>query len=165
MISLNITDTKNFMSHLLIKDTFDRFLLVSADISTANTFTIDGKLNKPFFSEDELNLLKDTRYSFWSSIKPFCYSLIKGNKVPLSMRIVFMLSPEDINCFFGKPELSSYSQNVNGLFINLRYSNGAVNIVTGTALKSFTLDKTLEHAFDDYIRNFFSSSNVNFEEA
>lgn len=164
MISLNITDTKSFMSNLLIKDIFDRFLLVSADISTANTFTINGELNKPFFSDDELNSLKDTRYSFWCSIKPFCYSLIKGNKVPLSMKIVFMLSEYDADAFLCTPDLSSYSQDISGLFINVRYSNGVVNIVTGTALKSFTLDKTLEHAFDNYVRCFLDEAGINFEE-
>lgn len=164
MISLNITDTKNFMSNLLIKDTFDRFLLISADVSTANTFTINGELNKPFFSEEELNNLKDTRYAFWSSIKPFCYSIIKGSKVPLSLKIVFMLSEDDTNAFLNSPPLSGYLQDINGLFINIRYSNGVVNIVTGTSLKSFTLDKSIEHAFDDYIRNFLIASDINFEE-
>ena len=164
MISLNITDTKNFMSNLLIKDIFDRFLLVSADISTANTFTINGELNKSFFSEDELNDLKDNRYSFWSTVKPFCYSLIRGNKVPVAMKIVFMLSESETKSFLDAPGLNRYSPDISGLFINIRYSNGVVNIVTGTALKSFTLDKSIEHAFDDYVRHFLAVSDINFEE-
>lgn len=163
MISLNITDTKNFMSNLLLKDTFDKFLLVSADISTANTFNIDGELNKAFFSEEELDTLKDKRYSFWNSIKPFCYSLIKGNKVPLSMKVIFMLSEDNTNTFLCAPALSGYSQDISGLFINVKYSDGIVNIITGTALKSFTLDKTLEHAFDNYIQRFLNEAGINFE--
>lgn len=35
MISLTIKDTKTFMSHLLIKDTFDNMLLSEAAIVTA----------------------------------------------------------------------------------------------------------------------------------
>jgi len=164
MISLNITDTKNFMSNLLIKDIFERFLLISADISTANTFTINGELNKAFFSEEELDNLKETRYSFWSSLKPFCYSIIKGSRVPLSMKIVFMLSEADTVSFLGQPQLAGYLNDISGLFINVRYSNSVVNIVTGTALKSFTLDKTVEHAFDDYVRSFLTASGIDFEE-
>ena len=54
MISLTIKDTKTFMSHLLIKDTFDNMLLSEAAIVTGNTYNINGSINRSFFSDDEL---------------------------------------------------------------------------------------------------------------
>ena len=50
MIALQITSMKNFMNHLLVADTFDPFLLEEATVSTALTVTIDGHINKDFYS-------------------------------------------------------------------------------------------------------------------
>mgnify|MGYP006977389865 CR=1 FL=1 len=51
MISLTIKDTKTFMSHLLIKNTFDNMLLSEAAIVTGNTYNINGSINRSFFSD------------------------------------------------------------------------------------------------------------------
>ena len=45
MIALQIADTKTFMQKLLLTDTFDRFLMLEATITTFNTFHIDGTLH------------------------------------------------------------------------------------------------------------------------
>ena len=37
------------MSHLLLLETFDRFLFIEGKITTFNTFEIDGFLQKDFF--------------------------------------------------------------------------------------------------------------------
>lgn len=52
MISLEITGMKNFMNRLLTTDTFDCFLLAEAVIGTANTVTIDGRINHDFYAGD-----------------------------------------------------------------------------------------------------------------
>ena len=54
MIALQIQDIKNFMSKLLLSQTFDHFLLVEGSITTFNTFRIEGRVHKDFFSEEEL---------------------------------------------------------------------------------------------------------------
>ena len=45
MFSMEITDIRGFMNHLLSKDTFDHFLTVEASIQMAVTFHIDGSWN------------------------------------------------------------------------------------------------------------------------
>ena len=54
MISLHILNVKDFMSQLLLHDTFDRFYLTEASITTFGTFLIDGHLQKGYFSSEEL---------------------------------------------------------------------------------------------------------------
>lgn len=169
MIALNIKDIKGFMSHLLVKDTFDTMLLTEATIATANTYNISGSINKAFYSEDELSTLPDTNYSLWSMIKPFCFNLIKGNKVPTGMKLVFSLSSDDItrflNSFSTMGESLLSSDDINGLFLNINYADGAATIITGISLKIFTLDKTTEHCFDKYIKNYLAEAGIDFEEA
>ena len=42
MIALQIEHVGSFMNHLLLKETFDRFLVSEAQITTFTTFSIDG---------------------------------------------------------------------------------------------------------------------------
>ena len=79
MISLEIKDTKIFMSHLLIKDSFNSMLLSEAELAMANTYTIQGKINRSFYTDEEYESLSNKDYSLWEDIKPFCYSLVKGS--------------------------------------------------------------------------------------
>lgn len=79
MISLRIKDTKVFMSQLLIKDTFDRMLLSEATIKTACSYTINGQINKEYYSDEEWDNLNNNEksYSEWGNIKPFCLVLLR----------------------------------------------------------------------------------------
>ncbi len=164
MISLMLKDTRTFMSNLLIKDTFDRMLLSEAVISTAHTYTINGEINKSFFSEEELSQLSSTTYAEWLSVKPFCYSLIRGSKVPTGMKIIFLLPDTYVSDVLSGADTILTESDINGLFLNIRYSDGNVTVVTGTSLRSFYLDKSVEHAFDKYVRLFFEQSGIAFEE-
>mgnify|MGYP005803493919 CR=1 FL=1 len=42
MIAFSLTNIKEFMSHLLLSDTFDYFSFIEGEIVTFNTFKIDG---------------------------------------------------------------------------------------------------------------------------
>ena len=46
-------------------------------------------------------------------------------------------------------------QDVSALFLNIYYENGALTVTTGTSLKVFTLDKTLEHLWDDTVEKYY----------
>ncbi len=49
MISIQFKNTKNFMSLFLASETFDSFLLDSAELHLANTFKIDVKVHRGVF--------------------------------------------------------------------------------------------------------------------
>ena len=121
MLSLTIKDTKNFMSQLLIKEAFDGLFLSEAVIKTANSYTISGELNKDFFSEEEWNELPEKSYSRWSSVKPFCFQLIKGSKVPSYMKMVFLLPPKQVAKLLSDNQTALTPDDINGLFLNIKY--------------------------------------------
>ena len=157
MLAEQIKDVKKFMTLLLIKDTFDEFLVNEVTITTYNTFRIDGHINRDFYSEDEFNELKDQHLSYWSKIRPICYSLIKGNKTPLYFKIIYALNREQITNIVQQNNISINESDINELFFNIKYENGLLTLTTGCSLKIFTLDKSLENAFDKYILNFIST--------
>ena len=59
MIILQITQLKNFMNTLLRLETFDRFPVSEASITTFTTFSLDGSLHTDFFDPDDAQLLKE----------------------------------------------------------------------------------------------------------
>lgn len=157
MIAEQIKDIKNFMSKLLIDSSFDKFLVSNVSITTYNTFEIDGHIKKEFFSNEEFESLPDSHLSFWSKLRPFCFSLIKGNKTPVKFRMIFALNRTQIEQLITSNQISINADDVNELFLNIKYENNTLTYVTGTSLKIFTIDKSLETAFDTYISDFIST--------
>ena len=71
MIALQLKNTKNFMTHLLLSDTFDNFLFIEGEIVTFNTFTIDGYIQKGFY-EESMDV-----YSSWKQLRELCHLIGK----------------------------------------------------------------------------------------
>ena len=165
MIALQIQDIKHFMSRLLLSQTFDNFLLVEGSVTTYNTFRIDGRIHKDFFTEEESeDLGLHTReFSLWKEIRPFFLELIKGKKTPLCFRFVFQLSKENTSKLLASSGITSIQpENVSGLLLNVRYDNGSLSVITATNLNLFTLEKSLEHAWDDMVKRFLKQQEISF---
>lgn len=164
MVSLKIIDIKAFMSSLLVQNVFDHFLLSELHIKTFNHFQIAGVINKEYYSKDELELLEGRKYSLWSEVKPIAYSLIKGNKLPVSIKIVLLLSPENTEKILKKSGADILLSDINGLFLNIRFDKGNLYLITGVSIKSFTMDKTLEREWDDDLKLFLKHYEIAAEE-
>ncbi len=165
MIALQIQDIKNFMGKLLLSQTFDNFLLLEGSITTYNTFRIEGRIHKDFFSQEELEErgLQHREFSLWKDVKPFCLDLIKGKKTPLGFKFTFQLSKENTAKLLASSGITSIQpENISGLILNIRYDSGGLQVITGTNLNLFTLDKALEHAWDDMVKRFFKQQEISF---
>ena len=165
MIALQIQDIKNFMSKLLLSQTFDHFLLVEGSITTFNTFRIEGRVHKDFFSEEELEAqtLSDREFSLWKEVKPICLELIKGKKTPLGFKFIFQLSKENTaKLLAGSGITSLQPENISGLLLNIRFDGSSLTCITAANLNLFTMDKSLEHAWDDMIKRFLKQQEISF---
>lgn len=160
MVTFTFNDLKDVTSHIFLKDTFDSFLLYEAEFVTGTIISIDGSLQKEFFDNDELEHMKETDYIRWADIKPICFSIIKGKKLPLSFRITFKLSKNNTQKFISQSGISMTPDELNGLLFNLRYSNGRLIAVTGTSTKNFTMDRSYEKEWDDMIIKFLKKKEI-----
>lgn len=143
MRAIQLTNVKQFMADMLVKDVFDSFYVSEAVIRMACTYKIDGRINQSFFTSEEREEIGDREYLFWKDVKPFVFSIIKGNKTPDSMKIVLNL-PET--------ELEKFGFNeVTGMCINFRFEAGSLTAVTGIVKNTFTTDKTSDNIWDDYV--------------
>lgn len=164
MISLKIEDVKSFMAMLLTNALFDDFILKEVEIQTFTNFKISGQFCEDFFSQEELEGRIEKKAVLWSEIRGIVFSIIRGNKTPLSMKIVFQLPKEQVynlvNSLGGRLKL----EDVGGLFLNIRFEKNELFIITGTAIKTFTLDKTLEQEWDAWVKSFLKTQNISYNE-
>lgn len=164
MIALKINNKKEFMSKLLVSELFDCFFVEEASIDTYNTFHIDGRIHKDFYKNDaDYDEKQDIpELSTWAELKQICFDLIKGKRTPLSFKFVFHAPSEIKKQMLLEADAGLMDDQVN-LGLNIRFSNGDVIITTGTAFSIFTLDKSIEKAWDGYIPSFLEKSGVSLE--
>lgn len=160
MIALSLTEVKECMSQLLLTENFDPFLFIEGEIMTFSTFTMDGYLKKEFFDGDEA---PEREYALWKDVREYCFSLIKGKRTPLSFKFVLGLSDSNIQKLLEGQGLDYQPQDVRGLYINLRYDGTKLQCVTGTAMNIFTMDKSLEQAWDSMVQKFFTQKGIEYE--
>ena len=160
MIALALPEVKECMSKLLLSETFDPFYFIEGEIVTFNTFTLDGYLKKEFFHEGEA---PEREYALWKDVRELCFSMIKGKKTPLSFKFVFGLSDSNIEKLLLQQRLDFKPQDVRGLYINLKYDGEKLQCITGIAMNLFTLDKSLEQAWDNMIQKFFTQKEIKFD--
>ena len=138
MISIPITEVKLFMNHLLCRSTFDAFCVPELSLSTFASFHMDGHILKDYYTKEE-------------------YETLYKDRTPISFSIVLQLSSRAVESFLSETDTSFTVSDINGLFLNLRYKDSRLNAVTGTSLNIFSMDKSLEHAWDQKIQKFILS--------
>ena len=166
MISLTITEVKSFMGKLLTQTTFDFFLLKDMELSTFISFTINGQLNEAFYTKEELEERGENGHSsLWSEVRSIAFSMIKGNKTPLALKIVFQLPRPLCEELVQQSGGRLKSEEVGGLFLNIRFDKNELHLITGAAIRTFTLDKTLEQEWDLWVKRMLKEQGIAFEEA
>lgn len=158
MRSIEIENLKKFTSALFAHDNFDGYLVTEASFSTITNITIDGHINQEYMGEAELALPENKeKVVYWKKLRPLCYEIIKGQKVPLRFKIVFMMPSDVVLKFLDDAGLDFEPVEVNGLFLNLLFQDGKLTCTTGTSMKAFTIDKSLEIAWDDQVERLMKS--------
>lgn len=160
MIALKLTNRKLFMKHLLLTETFDHFLFIEGEITTFSKFSIDGYLQKSFFEDTEQ---PNVEFSFWKQIRDYCFSIIKGKQTPLNFKFIFSLSPENTVRLITQNQLDFHPEDVQGLYLNIRFDGTDLLCITGTSLKTFSMDRSLEQAWDKMVQKFFIQKDIAFE--
>ena len=166
MTALQIKDLKHFMGRLLGTDFLDSFLLEEAVISTYNTFTINGRMNRDFFSREEWEEPSVRPYDFspWKSMRPILFELIRGKKTPVSFRFTLHLMPQYVPGVL-KPSVTSVTPDqVRALVLTCRYENGKLTLLTGTSFHTFLPDKSADALWDRTVKAFLSQKEVDYEE-
>lgn len=166
MRSLQIPDVKDFMTKLLTTDIFDTFLVSEASVTTFTTFQIDGSYHPDYFGNmdgsADADHGKEETAPYWRLIRPFFFDLIKGKHTPLNFKIVFRLADYNVEKLLLQAGIPLHALDVSGLYLNIYYNGKEISCITGTSVRVFTLDKSLEHAWDDMVGKFLKQRSIPF---
>ena len=158
MRSFEITEVKPFMSALLTGQVFDNFAVSELKMNNAGGWVLDGRRNAEFYDEGEFEALPEKEYLLWSEVKQIVFTLVKGSKLPLSMQITFKMNAANTESTVRNSGTGIPLENVGGIFLNIRYDREQLQVVSGTSLKSFSMDRSLENAWDDYAEKFLKKN-------
>jgi hypothetical protein len=156
MKSFEIDDVKKYMNELLNGTRFDSFYLYEARLKTSLDYFISGKLNHEFYRDDDEDNDSETQeYVYWRDIKQTLFELIKGKHLPISFKFILMFNRDNIRRLIEMNNLAMAPENVGALFYNINYSDGKLQVTTGSSIKVFSLDKSLDNIWDDTVERYY----------
>lgn len=162
MNSIEIKDVRNFMSHLLVQDTFDKFTVSEATVKTFVTYTLDGTFERDFFTkeENESEGFPTETYVKYGSVRNFFYEIIKGKRTPTYIHIVFHAPEQLISWLLEKSDTVFTVNDINSLIATVSFKDGLLTIITGINYRVFSTDKSLDQAWDDFFRKFLGKKGI-----
>ncbi|QWT53173.1 DUF5721 family protein [Eubacterium sp. MSJ-33] len=149
----SIDEKTEYLKELFEKEKYDSFYLYEARVKTKLDYYVNGRLNREYFDTEEQADLPE--YVEWKDIKQIVYSYIKGKRLPIGFKIILMFNRENILRLLEMNNLPVKTEDVSALFMNVVYEHEALSVTTGTSLKIFTMDKTLEHVWDDTVKKYY----------
>lgn len=165
MISFQIKNVKHFMGKFLTTESFDSFLVEEASISTYNTFLIDGRQNRNFYTSEEWEDKEIRPYDFteWKTLRPVCYSLIKGRRTPCAFKFVLHLIPDYVPSILKDGETDITPQQIKAFVLTIKYDENGLTLVTGTSFHTFLLDKSADELWDKAMGRFLDKREIEYE--
>lgn len=185
MIVAKILDVKKFMAGFLAGTMLDSYRMASGSVTTFCTFRIDGIYHKQFFEDsaavrsdgNTAKKMQDRNASIagpsedgpavfvsWKDIRPFCFSIVRGKHTPLAFKFVFYYPSEAVPEFCTKHSLVFDSENAPGLCLNLKFDQNGLFLTTGISRKSFSMDRSVDEAWDQYTKARLKELDISFEQ-
>lgn len=155
MISLKINDNKFFMNTLLSSEVFDIFTLKEASLTTYLSINIDGA--KP---ENEENAT--TQYVTFSVAKKLLFDCLRGKKLPQKFKIILAMNDSDFKKLSQDNSLDSSP--VSNYQLTINYIEDSINIISGIAYSSFSLEKIYEKNWDNFTLSFLEKNDIKYTE-
>ncbi|MDR1066897.1 MAG: DUF5721 family protein [Clostridiales bacterium] len=152
MLALKIdkSEIKSFMNVLLRQDAFSEFETRGVEISTFADFSINGAFDENYSSDERKEV-----HCLWKRLQPYVFNILKGAARPKLLKITFSLPAS---------KLPVIHENAASCFINLVYQNGEAVCSTAVSQKSFSLDKSVDVAWDESVLAFFRKNKIPFIE-
>ena len=161
MRSFTIKDQKTFTTLLFTGTIFDSFLLCEADFKTSQTLHIDGHICREYY--DDINEIPEDEFCTWGHVKPICFQVIKGRRLPVYFKLVLSLSAENQKNTVAASGLSINAEDVEGMYLNIHYKDGTLFCTSGISLTTFSMDRELPGYWDKLVAKFFDQNGISYE--
>ena len=161
MKSFEIEDTNEFMKQLFKLGRYDSFYLYEVRIKSGFDYYINGRINKEYFDSVDDMLIEriaeksEDEYVCFGRMKDTILSYIGDNRLPLGMKLILMFNSENVEKLIEMHNLKYDKSQVTGLMFNVYLEKGKICVTTGTSLNVFTMDKSLEHVWDETVEKYY----------
>ena len=105
----------------------------------------------------------EEKYVYWGELRPTVFELIKGKRTPLAFSFTLLLTKNDTMQLLARRSVQ-VGEDSPSLFLQVRFEHGTGRIITGTARNMFTLDRTLDEAWDEEIKQVMLAMELAVEE-
>lgn len=149
-------ELKKFMGALLAGKLFDSWQLKEAKAETFFELSVNGRLRKEF--SEELGGEK-REFALWGEIRELFYSAIKGKRLPGLLFLVLAADDERKSKVLrecGKEQEEAGA----ALYLNIRYTAEGCMLTAGVSHVGFTMDKSLDMAWDQEIERFLKENDI-----
>lgn len=162
MRSWKILDIKILMNHMLCLETFDAFQLLEASITTKMSVVIDGRIPKDYYSRQEAEELGMEGYGClpYREVRPVCFDIIKGKRLPGNFRFVFLLSRKQTMALLSRYQLEIPIDDIVNIALHVTFQNGELYITTGTTRRTFSMDRRLDEAWGGWVEEFLKKQGI-----
>lgn len=144
MILLNLPNVKSAMNSLLASESFDSFVVHEIQLTNDIGLTVKGNMKE------------------YSTIRPIVLEAVKKRETPSNMRFILSLSPENIEKTVKSIDTDTDPALISGMYINIAYNNGVLNLTTGISYTTFMKDIVLEKEWDRLVPIFLSKQGIEF---
>lgn len=158
MKSYEIDDAKEYLESLFASEKFNSFYMLEASVKADISYFFRGELNSAYIDEDEKEQDGDknsSRHIKWSLIKETLEHIVLRESLPTELKLCLMFNRDNIESLIEKNNLPLSIEDVSNLSINIYYANELLLVTTGTALNKFTMDKSLEHLWDETVEKYY----------
>ena len=129
---------------------------------TGMEYRFQGRVFPEFFDTEEKETYTE-EYTYWGEVKPFIFELVKGKRTPLAFSFTLLLTKNDTMQLISRRQVN-VGEDSPSLFLQIRFEHGMGRIISGTARNVFTLDKSLDEAWDEELKQLLKSMELAVEE-
>lgn len=166
MLAVEIKEIKPFMGALLSAGLFDDFLMEEAVIRTSHTYTIDGHLQKDFYTKEELEDPAFPSHPLidWKTVKDTCFRLIKGKRTPLLFKVTLHNPDSDSRSLLLQEGCGELVPILKSFLLTIKFDQKGLILTTGTSFSSFVMDRNADRIWDEAFLKFLTQNGISFEQ-
>ncbi len=161
MIRFSPKKLRDFNKHLFAEETFDAFLVPEAHFVTSFRTDFEGHSSPADAADAAGNADGNAAPAevpcvSWKELRPIALQLVRGQVPPKSFSIVMKLPEDRAEILLARGASPEDAGNVSGFYLNIRYAKEELVLTSGCMQKTFSLDRTWEKAWDNYVEDLLS---------
>ncbi len=166
MRSFQINDNRTFTAALFAGTLFDHMGTESIRLVTSSTLCVDGRCVAAFYTADELGAMPEGLPEFvrWGELRGLAFHAVKGKKAPVSFQIILHADSGTLARLAAREECGVEAALIEALVLTIRYESGVCRLTSGTALRTFIPDKSLDRLWDEELQQFLAGHGIDFSD-